>query len=137
MRTPVIRISELAKKAFQDAAADGGEDASGDFLKLTISSRFEADLFFGQVSGGIVGKPLPADCAKQTEAVEAAQTRNKAECFILNKALEDGAKLGNTEPLRKGRTHSSHADGCPPRSNDSRAAASAAVASRRITSSRG
>ena len=47
MRTPVIRISELAKKAFQDAAADGGEEAGGDVLKLTISSRFDADLFFG------------------------------------------------------------------------------------------
>jgi len=50
MKPPVIRISELAKKAFQDAAANGGEDASGDLLKLTISSRFEADLFFGSKS---------------------------------------------------------------------------------------
>jgi len=41
MKTPVIRISELAKKAIQDAAAGAGEDAGGDLLKLTISPRFE------------------------------------------------------------------------------------------------
>ena len=35
MKTPVIRISELAKKVFHDAAADGGEDAGGDLLKLS------------------------------------------------------------------------------------------------------
>ena len=42
MRTPVIRISELAKKTFQTA----GKDAGGDCLKLTISPSFEAELFF-------------------------------------------------------------------------------------------
>ena len=46
MRTPVIRISDRARKEFLDARADAVEDAGGDSLKLTISSRFESDLFF-------------------------------------------------------------------------------------------
>ena len=44
MRTPVIRISDSAKKAFQDARVDA--DVSGDALRLAISARFEGDLFF-------------------------------------------------------------------------------------------
>jgi len=43
MRTPVIRISDSARKAFQDA----GMDAAGDSPRVTISPRFENDLFFG------------------------------------------------------------------------------------------
>ena len=46
MRTPAIRMSDAARKAFQGARVDAGEDAGGDSLKLTISPRFEADLFF-------------------------------------------------------------------------------------------
>jgi len=47
MRTPAIRISDAAKESFQAARVDAGEDAGGDSLRLTISARFEGDLFFG------------------------------------------------------------------------------------------
>ncbi len=47
MRTPVIRISDRARKEFLDARAAASEDAGGDSLRLSISARFEADLFFG------------------------------------------------------------------------------------------
>ena len=43
MKTPVLRISDAARKAVQDASVDVGEDA----LRLAISARFENDLFFG------------------------------------------------------------------------------------------
>jgi len=39
-------MSDAARKAFQAALVDAGEDAGGDSLRLTISARFEADLFF-------------------------------------------------------------------------------------------
>lgn len=47
MRTPVIRISDRARKEFQDARATAGEDAGGESLRLTIGPRFDPDLFFG------------------------------------------------------------------------------------------
>jgi probable FeS assembly SUF system protein SufT len=47
MRIPVIRISDRARKEFLDARAAAADDAGGDSLRLTISPRFEADLFFG------------------------------------------------------------------------------------------
>jgi len=44
MKTPVIRISDAARKAVQDASVNA--DVGGDPLRLAISARFENDLFF-------------------------------------------------------------------------------------------
>jgi len=43
MKTPVIRISEAARRAFLDAAANAG----GDQLRLEMSQSFEPEPFFG------------------------------------------------------------------------------------------
>ena len=43
MRTPVIRLSDSARRALQEAAVDAG----GDPLRIQINDRFEYDLFFG------------------------------------------------------------------------------------------
>ena len=43
MWTPVIRLSDSARRALQEAAVDAG----GDPLRIQISDRFEYDLFFG------------------------------------------------------------------------------------------
>jgi monothiol glutaredoxin len=40
METPIIRLSEAAKRAIQDAAVGAG----GDLLRITVSDRFEYDL---------------------------------------------------------------------------------------------
>jgi monothiol glutaredoxin len=40
METPIIRLSEAAKRAIQDAAVEAG----GDLLRITVSDRFEYDL---------------------------------------------------------------------------------------------
>ena len=44
MKTPVLRISDAARKAIQDASVDPA--VGGDALRLAISARFENDLFF-------------------------------------------------------------------------------------------
>lgn len=44
MKTPVLRISDAARKAVQDASVD--LDAGGDALRLAISARFDSELFF-------------------------------------------------------------------------------------------
>ena len=44
MKTPVLHISDAARKAVQDASVD--PDVGGDALRLAISARFENDLFF-------------------------------------------------------------------------------------------
>jgi len=41
---PIVRISDAARKAVQDASADF--DVGGDPLRLAISARFESELFF-------------------------------------------------------------------------------------------
>jgi len=43
MRTPVIRLSDSARRALQEAAVDAG----GDPLRMRISDRFNHDFFFG------------------------------------------------------------------------------------------
>lgn len=43
MNTPVIRLSDSARRALQEAAVDTG----GDPLRIRISERFDCDLFFG------------------------------------------------------------------------------------------
>jgi len=58
MRTPVIRMSDAARKAVQGARVDAGENAGGDSLKLTISPRFEVDLFFDSQAGS----DIAVDC---------------------------------------------------------------------------
>ena len=54
MRTPVIRLSDLARRALQEAAVDTG----GAPLRMRISDRFEYDLFFGSPAEG----DLEVDC---------------------------------------------------------------------------
>jgi len=44
MKTPVLHISDAARRAIEDASAD--PDVGGDALRITISARFENDLFF-------------------------------------------------------------------------------------------
>ena len=43
MRTPMIRVSDSARRTLQEAAVEGG----GDPLRIQISDRFEYDLCFG------------------------------------------------------------------------------------------
>ena len=54
MRTPVIRLSDSARRALQEAAVDAG----GDPLRMRISDRFNHDLFFGLRAEG----DLDVDC---------------------------------------------------------------------------
>jgi probable FeS assembly SUF system protein SufT len=58
MKTPVIRVSERARKEFFAARSAAGEEAGGDALRLVINARFEADLFFG----GTADKDIAVDC---------------------------------------------------------------------------
>jgi len=44
MKTPVLRISDAARKAIEDASAH--PDVGGDALRLVVSARYENDLFF-------------------------------------------------------------------------------------------
>lgn len=43
MNTPVIRLSDSARRALQEAAVDTG----GDPLRIRVSEPFDCDLFFG------------------------------------------------------------------------------------------
>ena len=54
MRTPAIRLSDLARRALQEAAVDTG----GDPVRMRISDRFEYDLSFGPSADG----DLTVDC---------------------------------------------------------------------------
>jgi probable FeS assembly SUF system protein SufT len=45
MKTPVLRISEAARKTIQNASVDP-DVGRGDALRLAISARFESDLYF-------------------------------------------------------------------------------------------
>jgi len=48
MRTPVIRISDAARKALHDASVDASVDATVDSLRVTISRDFDHELFYDQ-----------------------------------------------------------------------------------------
>ncbi len=50
MSTPVIRLSDSARRALEEAAVDTG----GDPLRVRISERFKCDLFFGSRAEGDV-----------------------------------------------------------------------------------
>ena len=54
MSTPVIRLSDSARRALQDAAVGAG----GDPLRIRISDQWEHDLFFGSRTEG----DLDVDC---------------------------------------------------------------------------
>ena len=54
MRTPTIRLSDLARRALEEAAVDTG----GDPVRMRISDRFEYDLLFGSRAEG----DLEVDC---------------------------------------------------------------------------
>jgi monothiol glutaredoxin len=67
MSTPVIRLSNSARRALQEAAVDAG----GDPLRIRISDRFEYDLFFGSRTEG----DLDVDCGGITIRLDPSSAR--------------------------------------------------------------
>ena len=67
MSTPVIRLSDSARRALQEAAVDAG----GDPLRIQISDRFEYDLFFGSRAEG----DLDVDCGGITILLDPSSAR--------------------------------------------------------------
>ena len=67
MRTPVIRLSDSARRALQEAAVD----ADGESLRIQISDRFEYDLFFGSRAED----DLDVDCGGITIRLDPSSAR--------------------------------------------------------------
>jgi len=67
MSTPVIRLSDSARRALQDAAVGAG----GDPLRIRISDRWEYDLFFGLRAEG----DLDVDCDGITILLDPSSAR--------------------------------------------------------------
>jgi monothiol glutaredoxin len=67
MSTPVIRLSNSARRALQEAAVDAG----GDPLRIRISDRFEYDLFFGSRTED----DLDVDCGGITIRLDPSSAR--------------------------------------------------------------
>ena len=67
MSTPVIRLSDSARRALQDAAVGAG----GDPLRIRISDRWEYDLFFGSRAEG----DLDVDCGGITILLDPSSAR--------------------------------------------------------------
>lgn len=67
MRSPVIRLSDSARRALQEAAVDGG----GKPLRIQISDRFEYDLLFGSRAEG----DLDVDCGGITILLDPSSAR--------------------------------------------------------------
>jgi len=67
MKTPVIRISEAARRAFLDAAANAG----GDPLRLEMSQSFEPEPFFGPMAEG----DIAVDCDGLTILLDPSSAR--------------------------------------------------------------
>jgi len=67
MKTPVIRISEAARRAFLDAAANAG----GDPLRLEMSQSFEPEHFFGPMAEG----DIAVDCDGLTILLDPSSAR--------------------------------------------------------------
>jgi monothiol glutaredoxin len=75
MSTPVVRVSDSARRALQEAAVDTG----GDPLRIRISERFDCVLFFGsraeddvQVDCGGITLPLDPLSAQRAEGLSIA-----------------------------------------------------------------
>lgn len=67
MSTPVIRLSDSARRALQDAAVGAG----GDPLRIRISDRWEYELFFGSRAEG----DLDVDCGGITILLDSSSAR--------------------------------------------------------------
>ncbi len=67
MRTPVIRLSDSARRALREAAVNAG----GEPLRMQISDRFEYDLFFGSRAEG----DLDVDCGGITILLDSSSAR--------------------------------------------------------------
>jgi monothiol glutaredoxin len=67
MSAPVIRLSDSARRALQDAAVDAG----GDPLRIRISDRWEYDLFFGSRAED----DLDVDCGGITILLDPSSAR--------------------------------------------------------------
>ncbi|MGH2436578.1 MAG: rhodanese-like domain-containing protein [bacterium] len=67
MKIPVIRLSDSARRALQEAAVDAG----GDPLRIQISDRFEYDLIFGSRAEG----DLDVDCGGITILLDPSSAR--------------------------------------------------------------
>ena len=83
MRTPVIRLSDSARRALQEAAVDAG----GDPLRIQISDRFEYDLFFGSRAED----DLDVDCGGITIRLDPSSARRQT-------AFLSTSSLGRTAP---------------------------------------
>jgi len=83
MRTPVIRLSDLARRAIQEAAVDTG----GDPLRMRISDRFEYDLFFGSPAEG----DLEVDCGGITIVLDPSSAQRAEGLSIDFVSGPDGA----------------------------------------------
>ncbi|GAC1468382.1 MAG: hypothetical protein PVSMB1_17180 [Gemmatimonadaceae bacterium] len=67
METPIIRLSEAAKRAIQDAAVEAG----GDLLRITVRDRFECELCVDARTETDVA----VDCGAITILLDAASTQ--------------------------------------------------------------
>ncbi len=83
MSTPVIRLSNSARRALQEAAVDAG----GDPLRIRISDRFEYDLFFGSRAEG----DLDVDCGGITIRLDPSSARRADGLSIDFVSRPDGA----------------------------------------------
>lgn len=83
MRAPVIRLTDSARRALQEAAVDAG----GDLLRIRISSRFEYDFCFGCRADG----DLDVDCGGITILLDASSARQAEGLSIDFVSGPDGA----------------------------------------------
>ena len=83
MRTPAIRLSDLARRALQEAAVDTG----GDPVRMRISDRFEYDLFFGSRAEG----DLEVDCGGITIVLDPSSAQRADGLSIDFVSGPDGA----------------------------------------------
>ena len=83
MRTPVIRLSDSARRALHEAAVDAG----GDPLRIQISDRLEYDLFFGSRAEG----DLDVDCGGMTILLDPSSARRADGLSIDFVSGPDGA----------------------------------------------
>jgi monothiol glutaredoxin len=94
-KLPVVSLSDAAKAAFQQAAAEAG----GDKLRMEINPQFQYELYFGP--------PAPADIAVTANGVtilfdaESAQRANGVSIDFVDKPGGGGFKIENpNEPPR-------------------------------------
>jgi len=99
MGTPAIRMSDAARKAFQAALVDAGEDAGGDSLRLTISARFEPDLYFGSKADN----DIAVDCDGITILLDLSSAARADGVFIDYVDGPKGAGFTFDNPNKPGR----------------------------------